>query len=148
MAFFSSDRQVPPARATSSRRASSQTISESRRTPSRSKITASTVSRGGTTPLRSGRPRHHGLFEPPPVFRGVARLEQSPVHHAAGRRQLGHHRGGVTLVRFVEHPGQELRPLAKRSPTSLGEEERSPLTSGHVALEEGEDGVLFVIQML
>jgi hypothetical protein len=60
---------------------------------------------------------------------------------------IGHDRGGVLVAGIVENPRQEPGPFPRRAPPSFGEQEPPPLLPGQVSFQQGEDALLFMVEM-
>src|SRR4029450_7233841 len=75
-----------------------------------------------------------------PAPLGLVAGPQEPTVDQVGRAgELAQDRGGVLVAGIVQDPGQELGPFPSWAPSSFGEQEPSPLASGQVPLQQGED---------
>ncbi len=70
------------------------------------------------------------------MLRVIAGSEHPAVDQPGRWRHLGQDGRRILLAGVVEDPGQELGPFPRRSPAPLLVEERVPLHSGQVLLNE------------
>lgn len=82
------------------------------------------------------------------MLRVVAGAEHPAVDQPGRWRHLGEDRRRTRLAGDVEDPGQELGPFPRRAPPPFLAQERAPLRSGQVLLNEGKYLAFLVCQVI